>query len=418
MNYKKLFTTVLLAIALQSPAQEQMYVGGDISLLPTYEENGANYMDKDGKKIADLLSFLKEQGMNAMRVRLFVDPSRAPEAHKGQGVRQDLDYVKKLGRKIKDAGLKLMLDFHYSDTWADPSKQATPYQFTIVKKQAKEYIYDYTKDCLEQLKAVGVTPDFIQTGNEISWGMMYDSGCKLEAKDDWSGYKDTNWDNFSTALKNAGRACREVCPDAKIIIHTEQVGNTPLVTDYYKRLQQYGVDYDIIGTSYYPYYHGNLTQLNKTLTAFETQFPDKKIMVVETGCGYHYKMGDNETGYPLTYEGQRKFTADLIATLKAYQNVNGLFWWFLEANEYGLNWNTQRVTDGWYNASLFDNETGRALPALYELKNFVGSSSGLSHTSIDSPNYDDWYSIDGIRSLSGPSKSGIYVHNGRVIAVR
>ena len=222
MNCKKLITAALLAVALQLQAQEQMYVGGDISLLPTYEENGANYMDKDGQKITDLLSFLKEQGMNAMRVRLFVDPSRAPSAHKGQGVRQDLDYVKKLGKKIKDAGLKFMLDFHYSDTWADPSKQATPYQFTIVNKPAKEYIYDYTKDCLEKLKAAGATPDFIQTGNEISWGMMYDSGCKLEAKSDWSGYKDTNWDNFSTALKNAGKACREVCPEAKIIIHTEQ----------------------------------------------------------------------------------------------------------------------------------------------------------------------------------------------------
>ena len=136
---------------------------------------------------------------------------------------------------------------------------------------------------MEQLKAAGAMPDFIQTGNEITWGMMFDCGCKLENKDDWTGYKDTNWDHFSTALKNAGRACREVCPDAKIIIHTEQVANTPLVTDFYQKLAQYGVDYDIIGTSYYPYYHGNLTQLNKTLTAFESQFPDKQIMVVETG---------------------------------------------------------------------------------------------------------------------------------------
>lgn len=418
MNCKKLITAALLAVALQVPAQEQMYVGGDISLLPTYEENGANYMDKDGQKITDLLSFLKEQGMNAMRVRLFVDPSRAPLAHKGQGVRQDLDYVKKLGKKIKDAGLKFMLDFHYSDTWADPSKQATPYQFTIVNKPAKEYIYDYTKDCLEKLKAAGATPDFIQTGNEISWGMMYDSGCKLEAKSDWSGYKDTNWDNFSTALKNAGKACREVCPEAKIIIHTEQAANTPLVTDYYKRLQQYGIDYDIIGTSYYPYYHGTLVQLNKTLAAFETQFPEKKIMVVETGCGYHWKMGDNETGYPLTYEGQQQFTADLIVTLKAHQNVNGLFWWFLEANEYGLDWNTKRVTDNWYNASLFDNETGRALPALYELKNFSEGSAGLSHLSVDGFGDGYWYTIDGIRSLSGPSRSGLYIHNGQKVTIR
>ena len=418
MNYKKLITSALLAMVLQASAQDPVYVGGDISLLTTYEENGANYLDKDGQKIADLLSFLKEQGMNAMRVRLFVDPSRAPASHKGQGVRQDLDYVKKLGKKIKDAGLKLMLDFHYSDTWADPDKQATPYQFTIVKKQAKEYIYDYTKDCLEQLKAAGVTPDFIQTGNEISWGMMYDSGCKLEAKSDWSGYQDKNWDNFSTALINAGKACREVCPETKIIIHTEQAANTPLVTDYYKRLQLYGVEYDIIGTSYYPYYHGTLAQLNKTLTALETQFPDKKIMVVETGCGYRWKMGDNDTGYPLTYEGQRKFTADLIATLKAHKNVNGLFWWFLEANEYGLDWNTKRVTDSWYNASLFDNETGRALPALYELKNFSDGGSSLSSVFVDGPGSDDWYTIGGLRCVSGPFRSGVYIHHGRKVAIR
>lgn len=418
MNYRKLITSALLAMVLQTSAQAPAYVGGDISLLPTYEEHGANYMDKDGQKIADLLTFLKKQGMNAMRVRLFVDPSRAPAEHKGQGVRQDLDYVKALGRRIKDAGLKFMLDFHYSDTWADPSKQATPYLFMMVNTPATSYIYTYTKECLEQLKAAGATPDFIQTGNEISWGMMYDSGCKLENKSDWSGYKDTNWDHFSTALKNAGKACREVCPEAKIIIHTEQVKNTLLVTDFYKRLQQYEVDYDIIGTSYYPYYHGNLTQLNKTLTAFETQFPDKKIMVVETGCAYHYKVGDADTGYPLTYEGQRTFTADLIKTLKAHQNVNGLFWWFPEANEYGLDWNTKRVTDHWYNASLFDNETGRALPALYELKSFAGSSAGMSSISLEDTDPDGWYTIGGIRSLAGPTQSGIYIHNGLKVAVR
>lgn len=418
MNYKKLFTTALLAIALQTSAQEQLYVGGDISLLPTYEEHGANYMDKEGQKITDLLSFLKEQGMNAMRVRLFVDPSRASAEHKGQGVRQDLDYVKKLGKKIKDAGLKLMLDFHYSDTWADPGHQATPYLFISVNTPATSYIYTYTKDCLEQMKAVGATPDFIQTGNEISWGMMYDVGCKLEAKSDWSGYKDTNWDNFSTALKNAGKACREVCPEAKIIIHTEQVGNTPLVTDYYKRLQQYDIDYDIIGTSYYPYYHGNLTQLNKTLTAFETQFPSKKIMVVETGCSYREKVGDNNQGYPLTYEGQRQFTADLITTLKSHQNVNGLFWWFPEANEYGLNWYTERVTDGWYNAGLFDNKTGQALPALYELKNFSGGSTRLSYVTLNGTDDDYWYTISGIRSISVPSKPGLFIHNGQKVTIR
>jgi len=406
----------LLVAMLQAKAQEPLYVGGDISLLPTYEEHGANYMDKDGKSISDMLSFLKAQGMNAMRVRLFVEPDRASAADKGQGVRQDLDYVKALGKRIKEAGLKLMLDFHYSDTWADPAHQATPHQFMMVNTPATSYIYDYTKECLQAMVAAGATPDFIQTGNEISWGMMWDSGCKLTANAAWSGYTNEGWDNFATALKNAGRACREVCPEAWIIIHTEQAANTPLVTDFYQRIAANGVDYDIIGTSYYPYYHGNLTQLNKTLTQLESKFPDKKIMVVETGCAYHWKVGDNDQGYALSYEGQRKFTADLIATLLQHKQVNGLFWWFPEANEYGLDWNTKRVTDGWYNAGLFDNETGKALPALYELKNFTNGVSGMNPVTVDGQNAP-WYSLQG-QYIARPDRPGLYIHGTQKTFVR
>ena len=130
------------------------------------------------------------------------------------------------------------------------------------------------------------------------------------------------------------------------------------------------MDYDIIGLSYYPYYHGSLSTLSASLSMLERDFAGRQVMIVETGCAYHYQVGDDDTGYPLTYEGQRSFTADLIATLRQHGAVSGLFWWFPEANEYGLNWNTQRVTDKWYNAGLFDNETGRALPALYELTHF------------------------------------------------
>ena len=134
-----LFLAVALLFCLTS-MQAQKYVGGDISLLPTYEEHGANYMDKYGKKISDMLGFLKEQGLNTMRVRLFVDPSLATDEAKGQGVRQDLEYVKKLGKRIKDAGLQFMLDFHYSDTWADPGQQELPQEFMMVNTPAFEYI--------------------------------------------------------------------------------------------------------------------------------------------------------------------------------------------------------------------------------------------------------------------------------------
>ena len=413
---RTILTALCALFALCASAQK--YVGGDISLLPTYEEHGAYYMTQDGTRITNMLDFYKQQGWNAMRVRLFVDPSRATAAEKGQGVRQDLDYVKKLGKRIKDAGFAFLLDFHYSDTWADPSQQKTPYLFKQMDTPAYEYIYDYTRDCLNELVKAGATPDLIQTGNEISWGMLFDSGCDLEHNSAWTGYTDTNWSTFTTALKNAGKACREVCPDAKIIIHTEQAANTPLVTDFYQRLADNNVDYDIIGTSYYPYFHGKLTQLEKTITQFESRFPDKQIMVVETGCAYHYKVGSNDQGYALTYEGQRRFTADLVAMLNKHAHVTGLFWWFPEANEYGLNWSTQRVTDEWYNASLFDNETGRALPATAELRNFItGEQAGVQ--TLESQQTDDprWYTIDG-RTTTKPSAPGIYIHKNAKVIVK
>lgn len=397
-------------------------------------------MDKDGKDITDVLAFLKEQGMNAMRVRLFVDPNKATQKEKGEGVCQDLEYVKKLGKKIKDAGLLFMLDFHYSDTWADPGKQWTPDSWTeLSDEQLYTKIYDYTKESLQALKDAGAEPDFIQTGNEISYGMVWGKAViKKDTYDKSSGKGETvyddnvsshkkcysnspaaNWTRFYNLLKQAGKACKEICPNAKVILHTERVKTTDYLVDYYKRMIDNNVEFDIIGTSYYPYYHGKLPQLKTALNQLESNFPDKKIMVVETGCGYKYKMGDSETGYELSNEGQRKFTEDLVTTLNSHPNVNGLFWWSLESNEYGLDWSTKRVTDGWYNASLFDNSTGRALPALYELKNFNNGSSGFQGVVSEKKSDDNnWYTIDGRRLGSEPSKSGIYINNGKKKIVR
>ena len=136
------------------------------------------------------------------------------------------------------------------------------------------------------------------------------------------------------------------------------------------------MDYDIIGLSYYPYFHGDLGTLAIALNNVSNSYQDKDIMIVETGYSYHYSIGnlDYSSTWPLTYQGQRQFTVDLISKLKPYSRLKGLFWWFPEANEYGLggsHWSTLHVTDNWYNAGLWDHETGKALPALYELKSFV-----------------------------------------------
>ena len=368
-------TSAIDSITLDAPATMK-FRGGDVSLLTRYEENGANYMDMNGTKITNMLSFFKQQGWNALRVRLFVDPSLASSSDKGQGVCQDLSYVVALGQRIKRAGFQFLLDFHYSDSWADPAKQFTPSAWSsLTANELYTKIYDYTKEALQQLVAADATPDFIQTGNEISYGMLWGSSSATASslKKCYTSSTD-NWTYFTTLLKQAGKACREVCPRAKIIIHTERAGQSSVLNAFYDRMKSYEVDYDIIGLSYYPYYHGTLTTLKNNLQSLSSTFSDKKIMIVETGYYHAWQPSDVSydlsSTYPITAEGQKQFTAALIETLNSVNNVNGLFWWWPEANEYGLNWSTKRVTDNWYNAGLWDNQTGKALPALYELKRF------------------------------------------------
>ena len=364
-------------------------VGGDISMLTKYEAHqgmalrygirNAHYYDMDGQVIDDVITWTRQQGWNAARVRLFVNPENASSEHKGQGVIQNLDTVKILGARIKAAGMQFMLDFHYSDTWADPSMQYTPAAWADLDDDALvQKIYDYTRDCLLALKAAGATPDYIQTGNEISYGMLWGpvGTPQSQLKQCFTTSPEENWVRFARLLISAVKACREVCPNAKIILHTERVPRTNVLVNFYRQMNNRGVDYDIIGLSYYPYYHGDLSVLATALNSVSNTFQDKDIMIVETGYSYHYKVGDMDfsSTWPLTPEGQRKFTADLIAKLKPYSRMKGLFWWFPEANEYGLGggyWSTLHVTDAWYNAGLWNHETGRVQPALFELKGFL-----------------------------------------------
>lgn len=376
---KKMIVILLAVVAFTATAN---VVGGDISLLTQYEQHGAKYYDKNGKRINDMLGFMKEQGLTAMRVRLFVDPSKASSEDKGQGVCQDLEYVKALGARIKAAGFKLLLDFHYSDSWADPVKQYTPDAWkNLTEEQLPDTLYAYTRRCLQEMVAAGATPDYIQTGNEISYGMLWGPvGTSNSQLKKLNVGDQSTIDRFVNLLNHATQACREICPNAKIVIHTELVRNISLLNSYYKAIPS--VDYDIIGLSYYPFYHYGFNQLESAIyNVLNNQACNgKEIMIVETG--YYHKWQPSDINYdysgtyPITNEGQRAFTADLVQKLLNYPRVTGLFWWWPEANEYGLNYNTQRVTDAWYNASLWDNENGRALPALYELSAFAPLAIG------------------------------------------
>ena len=446
MMRKILFTMLALAAVLPTLSQER-FVGGDISLLPSYVENGAEYYDHQGQPIADPLAFFQQQGMNAMRVRLFVDPSQAPEQEKGEGVRQDLEYVKRLGKQIKDAGMKLMLDFHYSDSWADPGKQFTPQDWVALDDgQLAERVHDYTRDVLREMKAYGAEPDFIQTGNEISYGMMW--GERGAAEENllhcwpsspeanwenllhcWPSSPEANWARFTRLLVQATKACREECPQAKIVLHVERVSTSQqkdnqdyaALKNFYSQMAAAQIDYDIIGLSYYPYFHGTMEELEGAIQYLEQAYPEKEIMLVEAGyCAHDAISGtfDYTYKYPISDQGQGNFTRDLIAMLKRHERVTGLFWWFMEANEHGLDWNTERVTDAWYNASLFDNHTGRATSALSLLKDFLerGSTDIAQVETPQSQNKNNhWYTLDGKRLPSEPTAKGLYIHNGNKV---
>lgn len=417
MKLLKLLFATTLPLLSTSHTFAQKYVGGDISMLPKYEAANVVYKDKAGETVTDVLAFFKQEGLNTMRVRLFVDPTKDND----KAVCQDLDYVKALGKRIKDAGMGLILDFHYSDTWADPSKQWTPDAWkNMTDEQLKDTIYGYTKYCLEQMVAAGATPDFIQTGNEISYGMLWGTKAAVGSNNTnrcYTNSPEANWTRFIALLKQAGKACREVCPQAKIIIHSERTPQPTVLTDFFDRMKTAELDFDIIGLSYYPAYHGNLNQLETAITTLENKNYGKDIMVVETGYSYAWALDDTKFDYTATYkyseEGQQKFTADLVSQLNKHESVKGLFWWWMEDN------GNKSVTDKWWNAALYDHDTGKPYAAFYELKNFTNGSTGIQDIRQETErNKTAWYSLDGRQLGHQPSQTGIYINEGKKKIVR
>ena len=392
---------LLCGMACAKAQNSEKYLGADISMLTAYEtisEAGhqVTYKDVDGTQ-SDVLSLLKKYGMNSMRVRLFVNPTMQ------KAVIQDIDYVKKLGKRIKDAGLSFVLDFHYSDTWADPAAQSVPAEWgNLSVDEYTEKLYSYTKAVLEYLVSVGVVPDMIQTGNEISYGLMYSSSSGLFV----DYLSDKNWDKFAAMLKSAGKACREVCPNAKIILHIERVPQPLNCAKFANYMKQYEVDYDIFGLSYYPMYHGNLAYLETALNKIE-EATDKTIMIMETGYNSAYYPTDAkydcQSIWPATESGQSLFIEQLVAKLNTHDRVKGLYYWFPEENESAsLGWTD--LLDGWTNRGLFNNQTGNAVDAITKFAAFNTTATAVQNVSSTSEIYEtERYDIQG-RKIKNPTK--------------
>lgn len=420
-----MFACGLLMLLTCSTASAQKYVGGDISMLPKYENADASYYTHSGQSISNVITYFKEEGMNAMRVRLFVNPTKQTTNESNgtytwvtdDNVCQDLSWVESLGKRIKNAGLKFMLDIHYSDTWADPGKQWTPAAWaSLSDDDLATKVYDYTKDVLTQLKAAGAEPDFVQTGNEISYGMLWGRpGSTLYQC--WPS-SSNNWSRFEKLLGQATKATREVCPDAKIILHVERVSTSQqndnksyaALKYFYQQMTTAKIDYDVIGLSYYPYFHGPLSEIEGAISYLEAAYPSKEIMIVETGYPYVWAVPGSITSYAnktFTEDMQKEYTDSLITMLNKHSKVTGLFWWWPEYNAKGTS------LSGWYNAPLFDSRTGYATSAVSSLKNFLTSSTGIKAIESNVVKDDNYYNLAGQRI--GMPTQGVYIHQGKKV---
>lgn len=427
---KTLLSLLFVALTISTSSAQSRFVGGDISLIPSYEVAGDVYLSYDGTKIDDLVVYLHEIcGWNAGRVRLFVEPTGRNNSNgdTDNAVCQDLDYVARLGKRIKDAGMSFMLDFHYTDTWADPTYQGIPSRWPNNNDEVlADSLYQYTKDCLNALIAYGAKPDFVQIGNEISYGMLWrNSSDKVYPGQDKSA-RAAQWERLTKLLQKASQAVRETCSEAKIIVHTERSGKASETANFYDCISS--VDYDIIGLSYYPFWHGNLASLGSTLDKLAATQPDKSIQIVETAYNFQYSP-DNVTydfskEWPYTPAGQYKFVNDLIDALKDRSQVNGLYYWFPEECGNGFK---QEVLGGWLNRGLWVDgwqveqhlpvtiTQGRNDGALYIMRNFLdGNTQSLGTIQSDLFGKTLKYNISG-QVISQPAKGELFIQNGKKI---
>lgn len=241
-------------------------LGADISWVQQQEDKGMTFSDKDVKK--DVLTILTDHGFNWIRLRLFVEPS-APKGYSKEGY-CDLEHTLAMARRVKTSSMKLLLDFHYSDTWADPGKQFTPSSWESLRGKALENkVFGYTKEVLMRFKKEGLTPDMVQIGNEINHGMIWPEGKS-----------DSSLIPLSKLLRRASEAVRAVAPKAQIMVHIACGGQNKESVWFFDRILKNKVKFDVIGQSYYPEYHGTLEDLKNNLTDLVVRY-HKPVVLVE-----------------------------------------------------------------------------------------------------------------------------------------
>ena len=335
---------------------ELTVMGADISSLKKSEDCGGVYCYEDGTQ-ADALKILKDHGMNWARIRVWVD---SPDGYHGKS------QLLEIAERLKAHNIKLLVDFHYSDTWADPGKQPKPAKWENLDFDGlKKALVQHTYDVCSGLKDQGTPPDMVQVGNEITNGMLWEDGRN-----------DKSFHNLAALLKNGYSAVKDCLPDIPVMLHLDNGGKNELYRWWFDNIIQHEVPFDLIGVSYYPYWHGTLADLQNNLNDIALRY-NKDIILVETAYAFTAEDHDNyeniiisqeQPGYPFTPEGQAKMLSDVMDVIRSIPNGRGLgiMWWdatWIAVK--GNGWDPGDPTSGnnWENQALFDYNH-RALPAM------------------------------------------------------
>lgn len=319
---------------------DDFIMGLDISSVISEFNSGVTYQDFDGNvidNISDFCKFLKDDcGITHIRVRVWNNPYDS-EGNGYGGGDNDVDTAVKIAEGCADAGLKMLIDFHYSDFWADPSKQQPPKEWKDYSLEEKaEAITEFTTDSLEEIAATGADIDMIQVGNETTNSFV--------------GEKGTNYADMCTLFKAGAEAIRKFNPDIKIVIHFTNPERANQLVNWAARLQNNNVDYDILATSYYPYWHGTLENLKSQFEAVRTKY-GKDVMVAETSYAYtladtdghdntvRVGQNDNVTSYEFSEQGQADCIRDIIAAVNEAGGLGVYYWepaWITVGDTTGL----------------------------------------------------------------------------------
>lgn len=359
--------------------------GMDVSSLKELEGLGAAFY-KDGEK-KELLEILKEYGVDSIRLRLWNDPYSEDGIPYGAGT-NDLKTTMELARRSFDMGFSVLLDIHYSDFWADPGKQRVPKAWRGMNaEQLEQAVYDFTRETLKTMKDNGVFPSMVQVGNELTNGLLWPLGKKTE------------YDNIARFLNAGIRAVRSVDKDLPVMIHLDDGGNNPLYREWFDEFMKRCEDFEIIGLSYYPFWHGTLKQLEDNMRDMADRY-GKELIVAEVSTGHtlkdykeYEKLPDEKrkgmaskpelaekVEYPMTPQGQSDFMQDFMTRIAGVKGCRGFYYWEPAwipvpgsgwANEEALAYIEEKGPGGneWANQALFDYD-GRALKALETIRDF------------------------------------------------